>query len=73
MRPVGLHSCRMKTKKKIEPMPIYPDRELKKKLRVEAEENQRSMNGQIIFILEQYFKQQEARKQEKTSPSGEQK
>jgi hypothetical protein len=55
----------MKTRKKIEPMPIYPDHELKKKLRAEAEENQRSMNGQILFILEQYFKQQAARNQGK--------
>jgi hypothetical protein len=52
-------------KKKTEPMPIYPDHALKEKLRVEAKENQRSMNGQILFILEQYFKQQEARNQGK--------
>jgi hypothetical protein len=53
----------MKRKKKTEPMPIYPDHTLKEKLRAEALENQRSMNGQIIFILEQYFKQQKPSKE----------
>ena len=34
---------------------IYPDEELQKKLNKEAEEQKRSLNNLILFILASYF------------------
>ncbi len=42
----------------------YVPEELVKKVEAEAQENHRPIAGEIWYILEQYFKQQEAAKQE---------
>jgi len=38
---------------------IYPDEELLKKLNKEAEEQKRSLNNFILFVLASYFEKRE--------------
>ena len=41
---------------------IYPDKELQKKLNKEAEEQKRSLNNLILFILASYFEKKHGKK-----------
>jgi len=41
---------------------IYPNKELQKKLNKEAEEQKRSLNNLILFILASYFENKNGKK-----------
>ena len=41
---------------------IYPDKDLQKKLNKEAEEQKRSLNNLILFILASYFENKNGKK-----------
>ena len=41
---------------------IYPNKELQKKLNKEAEEQKRSLNNLILFILASYFEKENGKR-----------
>ncbi len=46
----------------VDRLTIYPDKELQKKLNKEAEEQKRSLNNLILFILASYFEKKNGKK-----------